>query len=254
MLKRAISTVLIVLALLTVAWTATMSAAHAAKKKVRAVAAITKVVKKKKVVQVHLKKVPTVAKKPKRVVKKKPKPKSSTDSVVCLTRLTAGEAGTQSTLGRKAVAYVAMHYAKTVSYRSVCDEARDKERYSYNGDKRNLRTVKNTVGKPWQELKKIAVEIIRNYPRPPLPLLEHATTYLVVADSSKEGKGWIMENTYPLGLCEAPDTQIGDHVFRTERTYAWEKLGVVCPQQNPRRRAQMIASRGAGTIIIPAND
>lgn len=167
--------------------------------------------------------------------------------VKCLAKLGLGEAGAEPPLAQKAVLYVAKHYSVKVTFRSVCKETRDKTRYSYLLFPKNLKTIARTVsanGDDWAGVKTRATEVLSNYPEPPLPVLEHATTYLVVEESTKKSKNWIMENTYPIGFCGVTkDFKIGKHVFRTERKYAWEKLGIVCPLGKPYALANLIAQK-----------
>lgn len=166
----------------------------------------------------------------KKAAKKKAKPKPLS-AEVCLARFILGEAGLEPTEGRKAVAYVAMNYAKKITRRSICKEVYS-DRYSWHLIKRNRDTVRRTVGEDWVGAKKVAVAMLRN-PVPPRPILKNATTYFVPSDSSEDGKSWIWENTYPLGSCEvAIDYQIGNHVFREERVHA-NRRGMICPRQKP---------------------
>ena len=177
------------------------------------------------------------AKKHTKVVKpvaatKAAKPNAPT-AEVCLARLILGEAGAEPLKGQKAVAYVAVMYAKKMSRRSVCAEVYDSGRYSWTLSKLNRLTVAKTVGEPWKHAKKIAAEMIRK-PLPPHPTLKYATTYYVPSESSDGGKQWILQNTYPLDIAAASDFQIGNHVFREERVHA-NSRGVIYPRQKPAR-------------------
>lgn len=204
--------------------------------------------KKKPVAMVHMIPIPSLKKMTGKVVKKVTKRKAPDPvQVKCLAKLGLGEAGAEPPMAQKAVLYVAKHYSEEMTLRSVCKETRDKERYSYLLFPRNLNTIARTVnadGDDWAGVKTRAAEVLSSYPEPPIPILKHATTYLVVEDSSIKGKNWIMDNTYPLGFCGVTrDFKIGKHVFRTERNYAWEKLEIVCPQQKPYALAKLIAQR-----------
>jgi len=205
---------------------------------------------KKKQLPVTIKKAKTVS--PPVVIAKskpklKPKPHVDQASVKCLARLVLGEAGDQPELGQIAVAYVAAQYAKKVTQRSVCDEVYDSQRYSWSLFPKNRKTVLETVGEPWLNAKAIALNMLQ-HTVPPRKLLTYATTYLVPSDSSKEGREWIMENTYPLGACEVNhDYRIEDHVFREERVHA-NMRGMICPQQKPRELARLIALRATKVV------
>ncbi|TSC68124.1 MAG: hypothetical protein G01um101456_735 [Parcubacteria group bacterium Gr01-1014_56] len=156
----------------------------------------------------------------------KKKPKSLT-AVTCLTRLILGEAGLESTKSRKAVAYVAVHYAKKLK-RTVCKEFYS-GRYSVTKCKRCMRIVIATAGEDWKKAKAVAIEMIEN-PVPPDPRLLGATTYVRWAHASKKGAGWIRQNTCRLAKS---DVQIGKHVFRKECVQPETRVAASQPISSP---------------------
>ena len=211
--------------------------AHVPKKKKTRVAQVASKLK-VKVATAHELPTPTPKNVMGRVVRKQAKQKAPDPvQVNCLAKLGLGEAGDEPPLAQKVVLYVTKNYSQRVTFRSVCKETRDEGRYSYLLFGENMKTIRRTVranGKDWTDVKARAFEVLRDYPEPPLKELEHATTWYKKADSTPNGTGWILENTYPIGFCDVnKDFQLGDHVFRIEKVYAWKILGIVCPKQKP---------------------